>query len=56
LRECLIIKLIQGLWYPGYIFSQKRNATCEKNGENSARPHSSIDRIYAETGPCCVTG
>jgi hypothetical protein len=25
-------------------------------GENSARPYSSIDRVYAETGPCCVTG
>jgi len=25
-------------------------------GENSARPYSLIDRVYAETGPCCVTG
>jgi hypothetical protein len=25
-------------------------------GTNSARPYSSIDRIYAETGPCCVIG
>jgi hypothetical protein len=25
-------------------------------GENSTRPYSSNDRVYVETGPCCVTG
>jgi hypothetical protein len=38
--------------------NSSRIAACPwaRNGENSARPYSSIDRVYAETGQCCVTG
>ena len=43
------------------VVNQRRNLykNCSrllsKNGENSARPYSLIDRVYAETDPCCAT-
>ena len=50
-------------WIDAYAVVNQRRKLCKncsrllsKNGENSARPYSSIDRVYAEVGPCCVTG
>jgi hypothetical protein len=57
---------IEQLWYdferhmrsrqPVLQTLQTYNRLLSKNGENSARPYSSIARVYIETGRYCVTG
>ena len=57
---------IEHLWYdferrmrsrqPVLQTLQNYNRLLGKNGENSAKPYSSIDRVYIETGRYCVTG
>ena len=57
---------IEQLWYdferrmrsrqPVLQTLQIYNRLLRKNGENSARPYSSIGRVYIETGRYCVTG
>jgi hypothetical protein len=64
--KSLDLNPIEQLWmtwiHACAVVNQRRNIckNCSrllnKNRENSARPYSSIDRVYAETDPCCVTG